>query len=361
MKKTKTGHVHSAKKQTTWKQLTNDDRIRLESLIRAYYRGKSPNFSHLARELGVHRTTISREFERGKVVNKDSELREYYTYSAEVAKQDRMVKASNKGPRQKMTNHIAKALREYIIEKKFSPYAALEMLKRKGEFSYLPCPRTVYYAIDEGQIGIRREDLPYKPKAKKVRSKGSRMAYRNPKGRPISERPEAANLREEFGHWEIDLLMGGRGTSNAALLVMTDRYSRMELMKKISAATQAAVATGLNRLEKEYPQIFKHIKTITCDNGGEFLDHQTLEQSANKKGKRCEIYYARAYCASDRGSNENANRIIRRFIPKGADISKYTNKQIRKIQDWINALPRQILNGLNAHEKATQYMKRNIA
>ena len=81
--------------------------------------------------------------------------------------------------------------------------------------------------------------------------------------------------------------------------------------------------------------------------------NEALERSISS-GSRTHIYYAHPYSSWERGSNENANRIIRRFIPKGCDISKYTRKQIQAIEDWINNYPRKILDFSTAEERFIQ-------
>ena len=82
-------------------------------------------------------------------------------------------------------------------------------------------------------------------------------------------------------------------------------------------------------------------------------DRKALERSESS-GSRTHIYYAHPYSSWERGSNENANRVIRRFIPKGCDISKFTRKQIQKIEDWINNYPRKILNFETAEKRFIQ-------
>ena len=183
------------------------------------------------------------------------------------------------------------------------------------------------------------------------------MSYTNAKGRCITERPVAADQRSEYGHWEMDTVVGGKGTSPACLLVLTERMSRNEVIRKIPERSQKAVVSALGKLEREENSIFRSMKTITCDNGCEFLDAEGIEQSVISKKRRCEIFFAHPYTSSERGSNENANRIVRRFIPKGADISRYSRSQIQKIEDWINALPRKLLDGLSAEEKVQEYFK----
>jgi IS30 family transposase len=108
----------------------------------------------------------------------------------------------------------------------------------------------------------------------------------------------------------------------------------------------------LDKLERalgsrHFREIFK---TITCDNGGEFMDAPGIEQSCLTRKKRTVVYYAHPYCACERGSNENANGIIRRFIPKGAAIGEISKQRIKQIQVWMNNYPRRILAGLSANE-----------
>jgi len=295
------------------------------------------------------------------VININSELEKFWVYSARKGQDAAEQAALNKGPQGKLTNRMAEALRKQIVEERLSPYAALVQLKKMGQFPWLPSERTVYNAINAGLLGVSRRQLPYKPPDRRPKSSGQRMAYTNAKGRCISQRPVAADQRSEYGHWEMDTVVGGTGTSPACLLVMTERMSRREIIRKIPERTQNAVTRALGKLEREQNSIFSTMKTITCDNGNEFLDADAIERSTLSNKKRCEIFFAHPYTASERGSNENANRIVRRFIPKGADISRYTRTQIQKIEDWINSLPRKLLNGLSADEKVQLYFKEKAA
>ncbi len=350
------------RKQGGWKHFNWEERIRLETLCRALYPGKrEPNFSELGRRMGRHRSSVSREYHRGKVMNINSELERFAVYSARKGQEEAHKAASDRGPRGKLTNHIAADISELIIKQKLSPYAALIRLGQRDKYPWLPCERSVYYAIDAGLMDVSREQLPYKPRLKRKRSTGSRMAYNNPKGRSISVRPEAANERSEYGHWEMDTVVGARGSKPACLLVLTERMSRQQLIRKIPSRTQKAVARALNQIEKQPNSIFGNLKTITSDNGSEFLDAEAIERSVHTNRKRCELFFAHPYTASERGSNENANRIVRRFIPKGVDIARYSNAKIQQIEDWINALPRKLLDGLSAAQKVQQYFMENAA
>ena len=353
---------NTTKKSRGGKHFTYEDRVRLETFVRLLYpRGKKVCFSRIAKLMGKHRTTISREFKKGLVTNRDSQLREFVTYSAEKGRQVAERASLNKGPAQRFTNRIATRLKELIVSRRMSPYAAVETLKKSGEFEWVPCERHVYYAIDSGILGIHRKSLPYGGKDRTRRKYPRRMAYTNSRGRSISERPSGAEDRSEYGHWEMDTVLSGKGKSTACLLVLTERKGRDEIIRKIRDRTQESVARALNAIERSSRNIFATMKSLTCDNGCEFIDPDAIEKSALHKGTRCTVYYAHPYSAFERGSNENANRIIRRFIPKGADISKYTNKQIQQIEDWINNLPRKILGGLSAAETIQLYFERETA
>jgi IS30 family transposase len=350
------------KRSSGGKHFTWEERVRLETLDRTLYPGKKrANFAELARHLRRHRSSLSREYHRGTVVNKNSELESFPVYSARKGQDAAEQAALNKGPRGKLTNRIAKAIRTKIVKEKLSPYAALVRLRKIGKHPWLPCERTVYNAINAGLLGVSRGQLPYKPPDKRPKKQGQRMAYTNAKGRCISERPSAADQRSEYGHWEMDTVVGGKGTSPVCLLVMTERMSRQEIIRKISERSQKAVTRALDKLEREASSIFNSMKTMTCDNGGEFLDPEAIERSVVTNMKRCDTFFAHPYSSFERGSNENANRIVRRFIPKGADISRYSKAQIQKIEDWINALPRKLLDGLSAQEKVQQYFMENAA
>ncbi len=349
-------------KRSKGQHWTSEDRIRLEAYARALYpKKKRPNFAELGRLLGKHRSTISREWHRGACINKTSELEEYQVYSAEKGRQLAVRASINKGPRGKFTNHIARDLRMLILEKKLSPFAARTVLAKEGKYAWVPCERSVYYAIDADLIGVSRSDLPYKPGRKKRKRNGTRMAYTNVRGRLITERPEQANDRSEHGHWEMDTVLGGRKGSSACLLVLTERMSRLQIIEKMPDKTQDEVVKALNQLERMENSPLKNLKTITCDNGSEFLDFQRIEKSSLHNGKFCDLFFAHPFCSSERGSNENSNRIIRRFIPKGSDISSYSREQIKEIENWMNNLPRKLLDGLSAKEKVQLYFKEKVA
>ncbi len=134
------------------------------------------------------------------------------------------------------------------------------------------------------------------------------------------------------------------------------RWPKGRILRKLKGGTQATVVRAINGIERQMgKEAFKVVfKSITADNGSEFLDFHALEKSVHGGLRRTHIYYAHPYSSWERGTNENTNRMIRRFIPKGSDISKITRAEIQKIEDWINRYPRKILDFKTAEEMFIQ-------
>ena len=347
------------------KHLNFEDRLKLETLFPL---GLTPE--EIGRLLGGRsRRTIEREIERGKTQHKrlnpsnskrvDEPVHIIEeVYSAQIGQGKHDEKAANKGPDLKIGNdHELAADIENEILDGCSPYAAIERLKQNGKkYKTMVSYKTIYNYLDADLfLNISNKDLPVKKNDKKRKYHHIRKAYNNIKGTSISERPEEIENREEYGHWEMDTVIGKAGTK-AALLVFSERKTREELIFKLKSKSQSEVQRFLNRLEREHGGRFSNkFKTITCDNGCENLDFHSMEKSIRNKGHRTKVYYAHPFSAWERGTNENINKMIRRFIPKGCDIAAYSEKEIKRIQHWINNYPRRILGGLSANMAVQKY------
>ena len=290
-------------------------------------------------------STIYREIKRGTVEFRNSDWsvrKEYSAYYSLNVRQGMMSKTGRK----LLYKELSPELLSYIQKKlddKYSPDAISGELKKAG--IYTICTQTIYNYISLGILN----SCDYKRQVRKVKS-NARIAYNNTRGRSIEERP--FELKERvFGNWEMDTAVGKQG-SKAALLVLTERLSRFEIIIKLKDRTQKSVKSALDKLEKEYKDKFSLIfKSITVDNGVEFLDMAGLEKSVyDKLSKRTTIYYAHPYCSWERGSNENNNKLIRKFIKKKTDIKHFSSSYIKKIQDWINNYPRKLFNYKSAND-----------
>jgi IS30 family transposase len=326
------------------KYLTESDRHKLEAFLKV-----GTPIRVIAEELEKHPRTIRREIKRGQVTVVDSLWREKKVYSADYAQSKHRYNVSNKGPTLKIgkDHNLAGYIEKKIKEEKFSPDAVIGEIKKKNlEFNTVICTKTVYNYIDKGIfLDMSNKDLPEKSKRKRGRNKHKKQRISNPRGRSIEQRPKEADAREEYGHWEMDSVVGGKNKGSEALLVLTERKSREEIIRKMADKTQESVVAAIDKLEIEYKENFPlKFKTFTVDNGVEFLNHKGIESSLLSFSKRTNVYYAHAYSSWERGSNENANKLIRRFIPKGADIGLYTETMIKRLQNWINNYPRKIFN-----------------
>ena len=199
------------------------------------------------------------------------------------------------------------------------------------------CVKTLYNYVDSRLLKVRNIDLPLKVrlrhKSARVRSNLKNL------GRSIDERPLDINSREEFGHWEIDTVIGRKAKSDSVVLTLLERQTRKYIALKISGKTTNAVADGLVYLKKHFGSKFSQVfKTITSDNGSEFAELSSLEETSDTK-----VYFAHPYSSWERGSNERHNGLLRRFVPKGRRIDKYSEDEILFVADWCNSLPRKIL------------------
>lgn len=336
--------------------MTANERYRLE----AYLRAQKP-VAWIAQVMGFCRQTIYNEIQRGlahvirRVNGFDRDLLEY---SADKGQQIHDYNQTAKGRPLKLGNHYSYAQRlEALImgvqpdgtidrRKRYSPYAAL-MTARKEGYPITLSTNTLYRYIDKGVfLHLSNKDLWEKSKRKK---RGYRPVQRiaHPHLPGIDQRPKAINDRMEPGHWEMDLVVSKAGGSKTALLTMTERKSRKEIIVKLPDKTAASVTSALARLDT------RDIKTITTDNGSEFMRYPEMVHILHGG----EVYYCHSYAAWEKGTNEIHNRMIRRWFPKGTDFKKVPKKEITELTEWMNQYPRRTLGGLTpeeAHRKARQ-------
>ena len=145
----------------------------------------------------------------------------------------------------------------------------------------------------------------------------------------------------------MDTVYSGKDCSPSCLLTLTERKTRVEIARKIPDRTAASVKKEIDKIERQMGALAfrKLFISITPDNGVEFSNAEALERSILAKKQRTSLFFSHPYSSFERGTNENHNGIIRRFIPKGSDIGLEKKSYVRKIQDWMNTYPRKILGG----------------
>lgn len=343
--------AHTSKTTKRNKHISREERFFIEDMLKAYCSKKD-----MSNILGRDLATIYREINRGLVIHKRSDLTEYVTYSAERACIECAKNQANKHMPSKVKKETVYYISEKIIEKHRSPDVIWSDMV-KEDYPNIVCTKTIYNWIDAGLIpGVTNDNLWEKHKRNK-KGKTKKVAKISiPMGKSIEDRPFDKDDRTEFGHWEIDLIVGGKRGSKKVLLTLTERKTRYEIIVVLPNRKKLSVKKAMNKIERQYgTETFKKIfKTITADNGTEFRDYRGIEISVfNRKQKRTTLYYAHPYSSWERGSNENGNRFIRRFVEKGSDINDYTVLEIKESEDWINNYPRKIIG----YKSAMEYFK----
>lgn len=337
-----------------FKHLTRNDRLRIEAYTNA---GKSPK--EVAEIIGVHISTIYRELKRGQYEHLNTDYTTETRYSPDIAQERYRENLHAKGPDLKIgkDHKLAEFIETKIADEKYSPAAVLGEIETQGLlFSTSISVSTLYSYIDKGVFfRVTNKDLPVKSTRKREYRK-VKEAARPSKGDSIENRPEEINSRETFGNWEMDTVVSAR-PSKKALLVFTERQTRKEIVIKLENKTCSSVNMALDNLERLYGDYFPLVfKTITCDNGPEFADGNGIEKSYLGDSKRTKLYYCHPYSAYERGSNENANKLIRRFLPKGSSFENLTDEDVAKIEEWINNYPRKIFGYYSAESVFTTAM-----
>lgn len=316
-----------------YQHITKYERLEISILLRKEY-----SIREIAVELGRSPSSISREIRTnsvqggysGKKANHKSYVRRKYSkYQAMRIIQDMKLRSY-------IDTHLRLAWSPEQISGRLAHEVGFEPVSTPTIYKYIRSPqgRQLEYELQ----------LAKKKRTKKSQRKVTALTDRI----FIDKRPEAANVRAQYGHWEGDFIVGGKKYPKTSLLVLHERVSRYTYIRKISARTAKQVEDTLaDAVAKLGP-----FKSLTLDNDIAFRRHLDLS-----KALEAPIYFCQPYHSWEKGGVENANRLIRRFVPKGCNIAKFTNKDISNIENWINTVPRQILQFKTATEVLNDYKK----
>ncbi|MRJ46806.1 IS30 family transposase [Aerococcaceae bacterium DSM 109652] len=199
--------------------------------------------------------------------------------------------------------------------------------------------KTIYNWIYEGILNVSLQVLRHKGKRRQPQETRGKFNI----GRPISKRPKSVRNRQEFGHWELDTMVSSRGKSKGCLATFAERKSRLFLAFLIPNRTKDAMHNVIEQLTSNLPE--HALKSFTSDRGKEFACYPEVEASG------IDFYFADAYSAWQRGTNENSNGLMREFFPKKTDLAKVSETELFTALWIMNNRPRKCLNYQTPLEK----------
>jgi transposase, IS30 family len=306
--------------------LTEQERIIIQALRKEKFSNNA-----ISKRIGRDRRTVDREIERNLTS---------HGYQPRKARQ-RYWRLHRKAQYKKVDAKMLAYIKKRLL-KEHSPEQISNSMEK--DFGSKISTRRIYDLVWENKKygGELYKKLRIKNGKKRRKKRGSN-AYRQqiPHRVDIDERPEIANTRGRFGDWEADLVLGKKSTGGA-LVTLLERKSRLLLIGHVRRKTTKEVNAEIKRLLRPYRHV---VETITYDNGAEFKKHFKIN-----KYLKCESYFAKPYHAWERGANENANGLIRQYIPKGADMQQVTRRELRFIMGRINNRPRKVLDYTTANE-----------
>ncbi len=239
----------------------------------------------------------------------------------------------------KLTEDIKRRISNDICSD-WSPEQVAGRLKKEGEIKLHHETIYQFIADDKRNGGSLYKHLRHQKKTyrKRYGSAHNRTGIPNRVG--IEERPAVANNRERVGDWEADTIIGKN--HKGAIATLDERKTKLRLAvplpgKKAKAVKQAMIG-ALKPLKK-------FVKTITYDNGKEFVQHEEIA-----KALKCDSYFAAPYHSWERGQNENANGLLRQYFPKSMELNNVTEKEVMIAVDKLNSRPRKCLGYKTPYE-----------
>lgn len=337
-------------KKNQYKHLTIDDRAKIQTLIEQLDDNGKRIYSntYIANYLGIHKSTITRELRRikskihlktGTITNKPYNVRDAQddaNFKRGLSKAEYIVEQFPK---------LKKYIEDKILIDKWSPdviagYIDSHELYLQDGFTSISTT-TIYRAIHYGLLKVKKEDTRRMTKFEKsgeYENKGklpvSKLSY------SIELRPKEINDRTTFGNWELDTVISSSKGQHKALMTLTERKTRFEIIGILEAKTKEEVILKFKKI-KDYlkTNIKDIINSITTDNGTEFSGFLDIIELTGAK-----FYFCHPYASCEKGTNEKHNSLIRYFIPKKSLIENYSISEINNICNWMNNYPRKILN-----------------
>ncbi len=301
-----------------YKQLASEQRYQISGLKKAGLKQ-----SQIAGEVGVDKSTISRELRRNKG------QRGWRPKQAQELRDERRRDCTNaKRFTQEDWNGV-----EALIQQDMSPDQAAERLALEGGLRI--SHETIYQRIYTDKRGggkLWQHLRCQKPRRKRYASGQERRGtIKNRVG--IDERPEIVDQKTRIGDWEGDTVIGKN--HRGALVTLAERKSRYILAAPVPSKHAGGVTVAITRLLRSHK---RKCHTVTLDNGKEFAEHEKIAAALE-----ADIYFANPYCSWERGLNENSNGLLRQYFPKGMELTGVTQEQVQWAVDRLNHRPRKVL------------------
>ena len=274
--------------------------------------------------MGYSQAAISKELKKG--ATKRGNYSPKFAQEATDERKRRFVKV------RKFTGEVEKFVREKLEQEQWSPEQIVGYCKR-NDIKTVSVERIYQYIrTDKATGGKLYKHCRHRLKKRK-RCVGAGRSH-IPNRVSIKDRPQHIEERQEFGHWEMDLI---EGAGKSDMLSLIERKTRYLILKKLENGkfaddTEKAVYSSLFPYKKK-------VFTITTDNGGEFANHLSLCERLDLT-----VYFADPYCSWQKGSIENANKLARQYLPKRTNFDTINDLEIKQIQYKINNRPRKLLN-----------------
>jgi len=296
----------------------------------------------IAGKVGVSTSTVSRE------VKYRSTPTGYY---AEIAQLDYESKREVCRVRKKM---LFTPRQKYVCEKLqlgWSPQQISGRLKQRERDDLYVCPETIYQFLYGDRWAKERwakeknlyQYLRYGRKKRKNQKGRGVHRHKIPNRVSIHERSDIVNERVEFGHWEGDsVIYPNKYAVNTLNELLSGLVKFTKLKRKTALLTSQAIISCFDNIEA---------KTLTLDNGSEFVRHEEITRETKVK-----VYFADPYASWQRGSNENSNMLLRGYLPKRHDISKLTQEELDGIAEELNNRPRKRLGFRTPNEVYQEYL-----
>ena len=320
-----------------YNQLTDPQRYQIESYLKA-------NFSQtrIAQELGVNKSTISRELKR------NSKKRSYNANFAIVVSKERRKEAYKHSV---FDMNMKSYIRDKLTSKQWSP----EQIKGRCDLEgvVMVSVERIYQYIywDQSQGGLLYTHLRTARRWRKKRLNRKHQRGQIPNRVMINQRPKIVDTKARFGDWEVDTIIGRNHKS--AILTLTERKSQFELMVKTDGTKAESIKKQMINLLAPFKE---QVKTITSDNGKEFTKHQAIAKKLDTQ-----FFFADPYSPWQRGLNEYNNKLIRQYLPKKTDFNQINNQTINMIISKLNNRPRKLLGYKTPNETFLAIFNPNVA